>query len=89
MQEKDCIVLVQTDLLLQEKGFQALRERISNLKEIQSFSEFVFDSGNDRVIIIHHMQLFPCHSNFNFVNNMVKGEYVLMNLENLKKFLSL
>ena len=89
MQEKDCIVLVQTDLLLREKGIKALRERISNLKEIQSFSEFVFNLENEKVIIIHHMQLCPSHSNFDFVNNMVKGEYVLMNLENLKKFLSL
>ena len=89
MQEKDCIVLVQTDLLLREKGIKALRERISNLKEIQSLTEFVFDSEDEKVITIRHMQLCPSHPNFDFIRVKVKDEYVLMNLENLKKFLSL
>ena len=91
MQEnKDCIVLVHINLLLHEKEFEKLRELIPklDLTELESYDEFVYDSDKDEVTCNHKL-LHPNRSNLNLICGKAHNGYILTDLQNLKKLLSL
>ena len=88
MQSKK-FVLVETDLLLQEKGFEDLRNFVANLDfdELQMYDEFCYDINKDEVVCIHP-KLNPFISSMNFVCQEIKKGYIYTDLNNLKKLLS-
>ena len=84
MQENEKIVFVKTDLLIQENDFEALRECISHLdlETVDLFDEFTYDNEGDAVIHISqrvHPGVFP----------KIQTGYILINLNDFKKLLSL
>ena len=84
MQENEKIVFVKTDLLIQENGFESLRECVSNLdlEMVDMFDEFTYNSEGDSVIRISqrvHPGVFP----------KIQNGYILINLNDFKKLLSL
>lgn len=84
MQENEKIVFVKTDLLIQENGFEALRECVSHLdlETIDMFDEFTYDNEGNSVIHISQ-RLRPG------VFSKIQTGYILINLSDFKKLLSL
>ena len=91
MQEKeDLLVLVKTDMLLQEKGFNSLREYLLELdsSKVKLYDEFFYNFEEDKVISIHQ-PIHPSYSNLNLICDKVESGYILISLYDLKKMLSL
>ena len=90
MQHPDeLLVLIKTDLLLQEHGFNSLRNYVSTLDpyELELYDEFDF-SPDENEIITKRQLLRASYSYFNILCNKVKHGYILVSFSDLKKMLN-
>lgn len=90
---ENLLFLVKADLLLHKNSFNTLREfiEILNVSTLQSYhyhiiNDFV-DDNEELTFGITFFPRFPC--NQKMVENYCKNNYILINFETLKKFLSL
>lgn len=84
MQENEKLVFVQTDLLIQENGFETLREYLTHLdlETVDIFDEFTFNSeGNGIIHVSQRLRL--------SIFSKIQSGYILTNLNDLKKLFSL
>ena len=91
MQHPDeLLVLVKTDLLLQEHGFNSLRNYVLTLDpyELELYDEFDF-SPDENEIKTKRQLLRASYSYFNILCNKVKHGYILVSFSDLKKMLNI
>jgi len=88
--KNEIFVFVQTDLLLQEKLFELLRECILNLNltDVRSMDEFYYDIDKNEIRKFHSV-LHPTFTNINWATAKLKNGNIFINLSNLEKLLSL
>lgn len=89
---KDLLVLVKANLLLEEIGFDSLRNCISKLNydDIELYQEFEYDFDKEEVVA-KRCSFYAAPTNLvgKLFNKIQKEDFILISFDNLKKFLSI
>lgn len=95
MQENDSndlLVLVKANLLLEEIGFDSLRNCLLklNFDDIELYEEFEYDFDKEEVVA-KRCSFYAAPTNLvgKLFNKIQKEDFILISLNNLKKFLSI
>lgn len=88
-QKENCIILLETYFLLHEREFEMLRKFISHLDstKLELYDEFYVTEKNE-ISILHH----PFSSSLpvnDWMYDKINEGYIVTDLKNLKKLLSL
>lgn len=89
---KDLLVLVKANLLLEEIGFDSLRNCLLklNFDDIELYQEFEYDFDKEEVVA-KRCSFYAAPTNLvgKLFNKIQKEDFILISLNNLKKFLSI
>ena len=89
---KDLLVLVKANLLLEEIGFDSLRNCLLklNFDDIELYQEFEYDFDKEEVVA-KRCSFYSAPTNLvgKLFNKIQKEDFILISLNNLKKFLSI
>lgn len=89
---KNPCFFVKTNLLLEEKGFELLRKFIKNLDstELNMYDVLDYSAETDDLIIIHSKaEDFPQFTAGDWICVKIHYNYILTDMDNLKKLLSI
>ncbi len=91
-ESKNLLVLVKTNLLLEEVGFDSLRNCIANLNydDIELYQEFEYDFDKEEVVA-KRCSFYEAPTNLarKLFNKIQKEDFIFISFDNLKKFLSI